>query len=57
MPTVENIFENWRLQKMSDKTKIQQAELILKLAESLKNATPEEKKIIKEAEDFLLQRD
>ena len=57
MPTVENIFENWRLQKMSDKTKIQQAELILKVAESLKNATPEEKKIIKEAEDFLLQRD
>ena len=53
---IENIFEEWT-KRLPDKSRTQLPEVILKAADSFKDLTPEEENIIKEAEDFLLQRD
>lgn len=57
LPKIENIFEEWTSKKLSEKSRIQLAEVILKAADSLKDLTADEERIIKEAEDFLLDNE
>lgn len=57
MSKIEDIFEGWSSKRLSDKSRIHQAEVILKVADSLKDLTADEKRIIKEAEDFLLDNE
>ena len=57
LPRIENIFKEWTSKRLSEKSRIQLAEVILKAADSLKDLTADEKRIIKEAEDFLLDNE
>lgn len=51
---IKEIFDSWSTE-LPYMEKIRKAELILKIAGSLKYPTPEAERIIKEARDFLLQ--
>ena len=54
--TYKDIFKQWN-DDLPPKRKVQVAEQLLLISGSNNKLTPEEKKIVKEAEKFLLQRD
>ena len=54
--TYKDIFKQWN-DDLPPKRKVQVAEQLLLISGSNNKLTPEEKKIVEEAEKFLLQRD